>query len=148
MDIYSYLKKDHRNVSALMEKVLRARSATQREKLFDQIQDELLLHAETEHATFYAALEDERETEEKIEDAEDDHDEIKDYMEKLSSMSADSDKWMELFGEFKHAVEHHVRDEEQRIFEKARHVLSDDDAEDLAEEMQQMKEEARSNAAA
>jgi hypothetical protein len=143
MDIYNYLKKDHRKVSDLMEQVLAVRSAERREDLIDQIKEELTLHAETEQATFYAALEKEEETEEKIEDAEDDHEEIKQFLAKLSSMSAESPKWMELFGELKHAVEHHVKDEETRIFEKARMILSDNEAEQLAEEMDQMKEEVQ-----
>jgi len=147
MDIYNYLKKDHRKVSTLMEQVLAARTAARREEIFEEITEELTLHAETEQATFYAALETEQETEEKIEDAEDDHEEIKSFIEKLSSMSAESPKWLELFGEFKHAVEHHVKDEENRIFEKARQVLDDDQAEELAEEMEQMKQETTQQAA-
>src|SRR5690348_6414963 len=115
MDIYNYLKKDHRKVSSLMEQVLAAKSPAQREDLFEQIREELTLHSETEQATFYAALENEIETEEKVDIAEDDHDEINMYLNKLHKMSAESEKWMELFGEFKHAVEHHVKDEEERI---------------------------------
>jgi hypothetical protein len=147
MDIYNYLKKDHRKVSDLMEQVLAARSLERREELLEEITEELTLHAETEQATFYAALENEEEIEEKIEDAEDDHEEIKQFLAKLSSMSAESPKWMELFGELKHAVEHHVKDEETRIFDKARQVLNDDEVEQLAEDMDQMKEEAMGEAA-
>lgn len=141
MDIYSYLKKDHRKVRDLMEQVLAARSTSHKKTLMKEITEELILHAKTEQATFYAALENEEETEEKIEDAEDDHKEIKHFLAKLSSMPVENSKWMELFGEFKHAVEHHVKDEEYRIFEKARRILSNDEAEQLAEEMDRMKEE-------
>lgn len=142
MDIYSYLKKDHRKVQDLLEEVLAAKSSARREIIFEKIQEELTLHSEAEEATFYAALQDAEETEEWIEDAEDDHEEMKAYMEQLSSMSADSEKWLEIFGEFKHAVEHHVKDEEGRIFDKARDVLDDDEAEQLVEEMERMKEDA------
>jgi len=147
MDIYSYLKKDHRKVADLMEDVLTAKSPARRETIFEKIREELTLHSEAEEATFYAALQDEEETEERIEDAEEDHEEMKAYMEQLSSMSADTEQWLEMFGEFKHAVEHHVKDEEGRIFEKAREVLDDDDAEQLAEDMERMKEEAFEHAA-
>jgi hemerythrin superfamily protein len=148
MDIYNYLKKDHRKVSDLMKHVLSARSPARREEIFDEINEELTLHAETEEATFYAALENEEETEEKIEGAEEDHEEIKIYLKKLSSLSADSEKWMELFGEFRQAVEHHVKDEEERIFPKAKQILSDEEAEQLSREMARLKEEALENAAA
>jgi hemerythrin superfamily protein len=147
MDIYSYLKKDHRKVSDLMHQVLSARTPARREEIFDEINEELTLHSETEQATFYAALENAEQTEERIEDAEEEHDEIKTYLKKLSSMSAESEKWLEVFGEFKHAVEHHVKEEEGRIFEKAKQVLDDDEAEQLAEEMDRMKEEATEQAA-
>lgn len=142
MDIYTYLKKDHRKVSTLMEQVLAARSAARREEIFEEIKEELTLHAETEQATFYAALAEAEETEERIEDAEEEHEEIKKYLSKLSRMSAESEKWIETFGEFKHAVEHHVKEEEGRIFEKARQVLDDDEAEQLAQDMDELKEEA------
>lgn len=147
MDIYSYLKKDHRKVSDLMESVLAARSASRREDLFHQIKHELTLHAETEEATFYAALQEEQETEEWIEDAEDDHEEMKALMKKLASMSAENSKWIELFGEFKHAVEHHVKDEEGRIFDKAKDILDDDEAEQLAEDMDWLKQKRQRKAA-
>jgi hemerythrin superfamily protein len=147
MDIYNYLKKDHRKVSDLMNKVLSARSPQRREEIFDEIYHELLLHAETEKQTFYAALKNEYETEEDIEEANEEHDEIKDYMKKLSRMSADSDKWMELFGEFKHAVEHHVHEEEDRVFPKAKRILSDEEARQLAREMDRLKNESMDKAA-
>jgi hemerythrin superfamily protein len=147
MDIYSYLKKDHRKVKDLMEQVVAAKSTSRREELFDEICDELTLHAETEQATFYAALENEEEVEENIEDAEEEHEEMKQYMSRLNSMSVNNEKWLELFGEFKHAVEHHVKDEEGRIFEKARDILDDEEAEQLAEDMDQLKEETLEEAA-
>lgn len=141
MDIYTYLKKDHSKVSALMAQVLSARSPSRREDILEEIKEELLLHAETEDATFYAALKDEELTEENIEEAEEEHEEIKQYLKKLSAMSAESPKWLEVFGEFKHAVEHHVKEEEGRIFDKAREILDDGMAEQLAEDMARMKKE-------
>jgi hemerythrin superfamily protein len=147
MDIYTYLKKDHRKVSDLMEQVLDTNSPSRRESIFDRIYDELLLHAETEQATFYAALEDEEEVEENIEDAEEEHAEMKDYMKKLSSMSAEEEEWIEIFGEFKHAVEHHVKDEEGRIFDKAKQILSSSEAKELAEDMARLKSERFKGAA-
>lgn len=143
MDIYSRLKKDHRKVGDLMKQVLAARSAMRRKEIFMEIKEALTLHAEAEEATFYAALEQERETQEKIEHAEEDQNEIKDFLHKLSTMSVESEKWLEVFGEFKQAVEHHVKDEEERIFPKAQQVLSDTRASELGEEMERLEQEAQ-----
>jgi hemerythrin superfamily protein len=146
MNIYSYLKKDHRKVSDLMEQVIASRSPEKRETLFEQIKQELDLHSKTEEATFYATLENIDEAQEKIDHAEEEHDEIKMYLKKLSSMSAKSEKWLEVFGEFKHCVEHHVKEEEGEIFDKARKLLSEEEAVRLAEQMDAMKQEMKPNA--
>lgn len=139
MDIYNYLKKDHRKVSQLMEKLLASDKVSERESLFEEIKTELLLHAKTEQATFYKALENRRQTGEKIEHAEDEHKEMESYLKKLGKINFNSENWMEQFGEFKHSVMHHVKEEETEIFEKAKKVLSDKQAEELAVEMDELK---------
>jgi hypothetical protein len=48
MDIYAYLKKDHRLVKGLMEKTMASSNASEREELFDEIREELEIHSETE----------------------------------------------------------------------------------------------------
>lgn len=147
MDIYHYLMKDHRKVAELMDQVISARSPVRRSKLFQDIRDELTLHADTEQATFYAVLENNHSTSEKIEEAESDHAEIKEYLAKLSSISPESSRWLEVFGEFKHAVEHHVQDEENRIFMKARQIITADEAVRLTADMKRLKEEKLRRAA-
>ncbi len=139
MDIYSYIRKDHRRISQLMEKVLVAESPGTRLDMFEEVKRELDLHTQAEQATFYSALGLAQRTRENIEDAEDDHAEIRDFILRLTGKSTQSEKWLELFGEFKHAVEHHVKLEEDRIFEKARKILNGEEAEALAEDMQRMK---------
>lgn len=142
MDIYNYIKKDHRCISALMENVITAETPGGRQDVFEDIKRELQLHTEAEQATLYSALGLAQRTRENIEDAEDDHAEIKDFIDKLSHESMQGEKWLELFGEFKHAVEHHVKLEEERIFEKARKILHGDEAEALGKDMHRLKEAA------
>lgn len=143
MDIYNYLKKDHRKVADLMEQVLAASSPAQREELFVQIKQELTLHADAEEQTFYKAIEHatkSQQVQEKMEHADHEHDEIREYLEKLSTMQVESEDWLEQFGELKHAVTHHVEEEEEDIFEKAKKYLSDKQAKDLAAQMDALKQ--------
>ena len=80
MDIYSYLKKDHRKVADLMEQVIASKDPAERQSLFETIKAELTLHADTEEQTFYKAIEDatrSKQVEEKIEHANHEHDEIR-----------------------------------------------------------------------
>ena len=144
MDIYNYLKKDHRKVAAMMDELIATKDSEARQSLFKQIKMELTLHADTEEVTFYKAIDDatrSKAVEEKLEHADEEHDEIRDYLEKLSVLSIESEAWMEQFGEFKHSVTHHVDEEEGEIFEKAKKYLTDKQAKDLAVEMDALKKE-------
>jgi hemerythrin superfamily protein len=144
-DIYSYLKKDHKKVASLMESLLATNKKSEREKIFEEISNELLLHAKTEKATFYKALENPKATHERIEEAEHEHKEIEKYIKKLSSVEFNSEEWIEQFGEFKHSVSHHVEEEEGMIFEKAKKILSSKRAHELAAEMDKLKHSSKYN---
>jgi hemerythrin superfamily protein len=154
MDIYNYLKKDHRLVADLMETLLATKNPAERAPIFAKIKEELTLHADTEEKTFYKAVENAssaKSVEEKMEHADEEHDEIRKYLKKLSATPIESEEWLEQFGEFKHAVTHHVEEEEGDIFEKAKKYLSETQAVKLAEEMdalkQQQKQKMKSEAA-
>jgi hemerythrin superfamily protein len=147
MDIYNYLKKDHQKVADLMEQVIASKDPAERQSLFETIKLELTLHADTEEQTFYKAIEDatrSKQVEEKIEHANHEHDEIREYLEKLSTTPVTDELWLEAFGEFKHSVTHHVEEEEGEIFEKAKKYLSSQEAKDLAKEMDALKKQAQS----
>lgn len=146
MDIYNYLKKDHRLVAEMMEQVVESKDAAERLTLLDNIKLELTLHAKTEEETFYKAVEKAsraKPVHEVMEEAHHEHDEIETYLEKLSTLDVNDELWIETFGEFKHAVSHHVEEEEERIFEKAKKYLSGDDAKKLAQEMDMLKKKQR-----
>jgi hemerythrin superfamily protein len=142
MNIYTYLKKDHRKVSDLMEALLACSNLRERQEIFTTIKEELTLHSDTEEVTFYAAIEKatrSKAVEEKMEHADEEHNEIRTYLQTLSELPIESEEWMEQFGEFKHAVTHHVEEEEGEIFEKAKKYLSDEQAIQLAKEMDKLK---------
>ncbi len=150
MDIYSYLKKDHRLVAGLMDQVVASQDPAERQTLFQQIKLQLTLHADTEEKTFYKAVEDAtraKPVEEQMEHAHEEHDEIREYLQKLGELDVNDEAWIETFGEFKHAVAHHVEEEENQVFEKARKYLSDEDAVALAKEMDALKKQEKKDMA-
>jgi hemerythrin superfamily protein len=151
MDIYAYLQKDHRLVSQLMEKLLETEDNKRRETIFDQIKQELTLHADTEEVTFYKAVEEatrNKNVQEQMEHANLEHTEIREYLETLDSSPVGTEEWMKQFREFKHAVIHHVEEEEGKIFEKARKYLSKDEAVTLARNMEALKQKQKKGLAA
>ncbi len=147
MDIYAYLKKDHRLVKDLMEEFLGTDSTPKREQLFAKIRDELEIHAETEEKTFYAAIKEKggKGLKEKEHHAEDEHGEIRKFLHDMDAAEPGSEEWLIAFGELKHSVEHHVEEEEGELFEKAKKVLSESRAEALAKEMDELKQKKQKN---
>ena len=143
MDIYAYIKRDHLKVADLMQQLLDIRLAAFHRRLFDQIKPELFLHTEAEERTFYRAIEAatrESATEEEMAHAFDDHAEIRTLLQDLTDLSENDEMWMVKFGELKHAVEHHVQDEETNVWKKARMVLSPTQEQTLARDMDREKQ--------
>ena len=143
MDIYAYIKRDHLRVADLMQQLLDIRLAAFHRRLFDQIKTELTLHTEAEEKTFYRAIEAAtraQATEDEMVHAFDDHAEIRSLLQELTELSENDEMWMVKFGELKHAVEHHVQDEETNVWKKARMVLSPDQERTLARDMDREKQ--------
>lgn len=128
-------------MSDLFDKIISTKSMSKRKELFEEVKKELFVHSETENATFYDALKEFEETKEIIEHAEEEHQEVEEYLKRLSRLSIESEKWMEQFGELKHSVTHHIKEEEEDIFEKAKKVLNKEQEKQLALDMDEMKKQ-------
>ncbi len=141
MDIYSYLRKDHRKVSSLFKQIIAEENPEIREELFLQLKLELELHADPENETFYKALSKNKEGKEEAHHGEHEHDEIKRALYKLSKISpTDTAEWFVHLGELKRMVEHHVEEEEHEMFELGKKVISDKQAIELVAQMEDLKE--------
>src|SRR5215204_560588 len=116
MDIYTYIKKDHKKVNQLFKKVIAAETMALKLSIFEFIYKELTLHAESEQKTFYKALDKTKKSKEEAEHAIEEHKEIKDILRKLKKPKINDELWLIHFGELKSIVEHHVKEEETEIF--------------------------------
>ncbi len=142
MDIYAYLRSDHRRIAKLVTELLDIRLPAIRQTLFEQIRAELSVHAAAEERTFYRTLVDaarDQGVAEKMARSEAEHDEIRELLDVLSDTPVSSDFWLEKFGELKHAVEHHVQEEEGEVFELAQTLLDRETALRLGNDMDALK---------
>ena len=146
MDIYDYLVNDHRKVAALMDELLAINIQSVQQRMFEDIKAELILHAEAEEKTFYVALSQattNADTEGPVDHSVHDHDDIRRFLDQLTHEGLTSPKWMLIFGELKYAVEHHVEEEEGPVFQKARALIPQAQAEQLASGMDRLKAELK-----
>ncbi|MBA2709704.1 MAG: hemerythrin domain-containing protein [Tatlockia sp.] len=146
MDIYTYLHKDHLKVSKLFKEITASKNQEERVKLFLEVKKELELHADPENDTFYKALEKKPKGKEDSEHGAHEHQEIKKALKTISKISPDNEsEWLINLGKLMHIVEHHVEEEESEMFEDGKKIISDKQAQVLAEEMESLKEKIRSS---
>src|SRR5512138_1158822 len=129
--IYEVLHEDHRAVSRMLQQAEGAADDGEREDLLAQIGDALGAHSEAEAHTFYAALRQHPELRPQIDEAEREHEEITQLLDHLDHV-ADESEVAQGIRRLAQRVEHHVQEEENRIFPSARTVLSDDQSRELA----------------
>lgn len=141
MNPFELLKKDHQKVAELIDRVENTtdRASKTRQDLFEQIKEELEIHAQIEETIFYPALQVETETEDITREAYEEHKLVKTLLQELDQMPKDDEQWAAKFKVLKENVEHHVEEEEGEMFTKAKQALGKDELEELGDEMEEEK---------
>jgi len=139
VELYALLKQDHERVKELFGRLEGAPGAEERDRLFRTLKLELMAHKEAEDGTFYAALSVLPEISDRIEEALEEHVDIDELLDEFEEMDEEGSFAGQL-AELREEVEHHVGEEENDIFHEARELLTEEQAERIAEEMQAAKE--------
>ncbi|HEX3185576.1 MAG TPA: hemerythrin domain-containing protein [Pyrinomonadaceae bacterium] len=139
MDAFNLLKADHRKVAELFEQ-LESASGKRKLDVFAQIKTELDLHAYIEEKVFYPALEEPSETHDLTLEAYEEHKQVKTLLSQLGRGRTANDEWQAKAKVLQENVEHHVEEEENELFKKARAVLSKDQIEELGMRLEEEKE--------
>lgn len=141
MDAFTLLKKDHKTVAGLMDKIeaTTERAIKGREELFTQLKRELDIHARIEETILYPVLEKAEPTHDISLEAYEEHKVVKQLLSELESEPKDAEEWTAKFTVLKENVEHHVEEEEGEMFTKARKVLSKEELEELGRRLEEAK---------
>ncbi len=147
MNAFEILKKDHREVDALMAKLEKADGSAADKETFEMLRESLTVHAEAEETILYPALEEFEETEEEAEHSYDEHAEVKSMLAQMGELEPKSPEFQNLLAELKSNIQHHVREEEDELFPKGEKLLGEDELEEMGREIMEFKEESMSDAA-
>ncbi len=150
MNVFTLLKDDHKKVAGILEKIdeTTERGVKTREELFTKLKTELDVHARIEETIFYPELEKADETHDITLEAFEEHRLVKQLLGELEKMDKSDETWTARFTVLKENVEHHVEEEETDMFPKARKVLTEDQAEEIGNRMEEAKKEQLKAAAA
>lgn len=133
MDAITLLTRQHRVVNGLFDRFEQARGSM-REQLFLEIADNLAVHSAIEERLFYPAVR-ARQTEEQLEEAFDEHLEIKKLL--VDAMgSTDAPGFDAMVAALAGAVRHHVGEEEGELFPQVEELLGADALGTLGERME------------
>ncbi|HVY98107.1 MAG TPA: hemerythrin domain-containing protein [Dongiaceae bacterium] len=121
-DAVALLKADHRKVEGLFRKAEKA-SGSAKEKLVGQICSELIVHTTLEEEIFYPACRAEDVEEDKMDEAQVEHDGAKVLINDLMGAGADSEAYDAKVKVLSEYIKHHVKEEEKPrtgVFAEAR----------------------------
>ena len=131
--ILELLHEQHEMVERVFQKMQEAENKSEKEKLFNQLKDDLVPHMKGEEKYFYPALEEKEGAKEDVLEGIEEHHAAKLFLKELDGMSPDSERWDAKVSVLKEMVEHHVQEEESNIFQKARSHLSEQEMQEIGE---------------
>lgn len=143
MDPVKLIKQDHRAVKALFRSFERSTRRDQKQRIAQQIIEELSVHSAMEETLVYPML---RQCESRLEDpvlnALEEHHAAKLILAELDGMKVDEERFDAKMHVLRESVEMHIEEEETRLLPRLEKLLDAETGKQLAEEMLAAKESA------
>jgi hemerythrin-like domain-containing protein len=142
-DIIEMLKDDHQRVKKAFKTAEKLHEEEQHEELqqlVEQTVAEIQVHARLEEELFYPAAREAVKEEDLIEEAEVEHGSAKALMQQLEGLSVEDPKYMATFTVLGEYLKHHIKEEENELFEQLSSSRSKVQWEELQQQMLTMRE--------
>jgi iron-sulfur cluster repair protein YtfE (RIC family) len=145
MNALGLIQEDHAKFRKLLGELdeTTERAVKTRAELFARLKREIVSHEEMEEKVFYPAL---REAREKAEDivleGYEEHRLADFVVEEISELPTDDETWGAKLSVLKESLEHHMKEEEGKMFEQARKAFDRETLVRLGEQMAEVKQVA------
>ena len=135
MNIFEALRTSHETQRALADQLIRTQgNSDDRDLIFKELRAELSAHAAAEERFFYVPLIAHDMTQEPSRHGIAEHHEMDELVEKLEETDFSSPAWLATAKELHHKIYHHLKDEEQGVFQLAGKVLTEAEKISLAKD--------------
>ena len=142
--IYEAIKADHDRHRELMDKIAETTGASaDRRRAWRAFYCDVKAHAAAEEETFYSKLISKTWGQDAARHSVHEHQKLDDLMEELNEMDMSSSGWLNKFHALHHAYKHHMEEEENEVFTRAKDVISDSEIEGYGRRFAERKEEER-----
>jgi iron-sulfur cluster repair protein YtfE (RIC family) len=142
MDALQLLTKDHDHVKKMLEELddTTERAIKTREQTFAKLESELEVHEAIEEEIFYPALKEHSKTRDIALEGYEEHHVVDTVIAEMGDVPVSDETWTAKFAVMKENLEHHIEEEEQDMFPKARKVFDQQELDQLGERMATRKE--------
>ena len=135
MNIFEALRTSHETQRALADQLVRIQGDSKdRDLVFKELRAELSAHAAAEERFFYVPLIAHDMTQEPSRHGIAEHHEMDELVEKLEETDFSSPAWLATAKELHHKIYHHLKEEEQGVFQLAGKVLTEAEKISLAKD--------------
>jgi hemerythrin-like domain-containing protein len=139
MSAIDMLEAQHREVEDLFEQIEEA-SGAEKKELFEELADKLAVHAAIEEQHFYPAVKSD-DTQDLLLEASEEHLSVKRLLADLMTLEPSDETFDAKITVLQEQIEHHVKEEEEELFAKARKLLDKEELDALEQEMTATQEE-------
>ena len=139
------LKEDHRKVKKLLEQGddTTENAVKTRTEVLEKIKSEMQIHETIEEEIFYPALQQQEKAKEVVLEGYEEHHVVNQILGELNDVSVEDERWAAKFSVMKENIEHHIGEEEDDMFKKAKQIFSDDELDELGDRMEAKKQQSR-----
>ena len=142
MSIYDAIKADHENHRKLLATIADTEGASDdRKAAWAEFFHDVKSHAAAEEETFYSKLMSKTWGQDSARHSVEEHAEMDDLMEELQGMDMSSPAWLQKFNQLKHDYEHHMDEEEDEVFGRAKEVIPEGEIEGYGKAFKDRKAE-------
>lgn len=132
MDIFEHIKKEHREVEGLLQRLTKGYDAG----IFDELQLSLSAHMEAEEASLFPAMEEV--DSEIVEHANEEHAEIREILKGLDGKRGSD--FTSMVSKLTEVINDHVMDEEDDMFPKAKESFDQETVKELSDKFDEVDE--------
>lgn len=142
--IYDAIKADHDDHRELLEKIADTSGDSQaRQEAWKTFYHDVKSHAAAEEETFYSKLISETWGQDAARHSVHEHQQLDDLLEELNEKDMASSGWMTRFKTLRHDYEHHIDEEEDEVFTRAKKVIGEEHNEAFGKRFEERKQEER-----
>lgn len=142
--IYDAIREDHQRHRSLLREIADTSGDSEaRRKAWTTFYQDVKSHAAAEEETFYSKLISKTWGQDAARHSVHEHQQMDDILEELNEKDMSSPGWLQRFETLRHDYEHHIDEEEDEVFTRAREVIGTEENDAFGDRFLKRKTEER-----